>query len=317
MKKLLSLMVILLLSLGLSMSSFAAAESVNGFTPHMKGGFLNGSYIEQSVQQVGDSAVKVTGKGGLDWPDTGNIPEPSAVGVKSVQKYDLNGLKWQFAIDSPMEYADDRWIVVSFADQPRLFNNWDGQDPVKAGFILFFYNQESHTLQIMPHTHAVPGDWTFIGNAEIPYNIGDELKFEFTKADTGYELSLDGQKLVFNHNEQEITTINWDTFLTNDEAYIVTGANIGNPDSTLYTGEFAYTIGSLAAAVVEQPEENATNHSDDAGSEEPTKPSPNPTESSNKEDNSSSGSSSWMMYVGAAIVLLLVVAAFLVRKKRA
>ncbi|MFF2483853.1 hypothetical protein [Paenibacillus sp. NPDC058071] len=309
MKKLLSLIVISLLSLGLSMNSFAAAESVNGFIPHDKGGFLNGTYIEQRVEQAGDTAVKVTGKGGLSWPDTGNMPEPSAVGVKSVQKYDLNDLKWKFAIDSPMEYASDRWIVVSFADQPRLFNNWDGQDPVKAGFILFFYNQESHTLQIMPHTHAAPGDWTFIGNAEISYDIGDELKFEFTKADTGYELSLNGQKLVFNHDEQEITTINWNTFLTNDAAYIVTGANIGNPDSTLYKDEFSYTIGSQAVAVVEQPEASTASNTEDAGLEDPTKPL-------NMEDDSSSGSSSWLIYAGAAIVLLLVAAAFIVRKKR-
>jgi hypothetical protein len=241
MKKIISALVVILLFTAFTLSTLAAT-SVNGFTPYEKGGFVNGAYYPITAVAVGTDAVRLTGKGGLSWPDTANNPVADAMGAIYNEEVTLDKLNFSFGINVDMNTTTDHWYAITFANMQRLFNTWDGSDPVKCGYLVFTF--DGSELKINVHNHTGGQSWNFMGNVTIPYTLGDLVSFQFKKQGIGYDLYANGSKLTFmNPADIEFTTIEWVDVLPAGKGYIATGAHVGNPDQTPYAEEYSYTVG--------------------------------------------------------------------------
>lgn len=222
------------------------AEAVNGFKAFVPGGLLGGEggeYHPVTVSAVGDNAVRFSGKGGFSWPDTVNMPIPSAMGGYYDGELALDGLTFTWKLDQAMEFEGDHWYVVALEDRCQLFNSWNGEDPSKTLFIMIGMGEGKVYLQ--PHFRDVIDlgeGWSYLGKSEgVDYAAGDTVTVRLEKAEEGYCIYLNGQLQTFdNINSAYITVI--PELFPEEKVWLITAAHIGNPDAQ-YEGEYAYTLG--------------------------------------------------------------------------
>ena len=222
-------------------------ETVNGFKAFAKGGLLGGeggTYNKVTVTAVGDNAVQFKGKGGLSWPDTANMPEPSAMGGYYNQELDLDGLTFTWKLDEDMkDFKGDHWYFVALGNKLQLFNSWDGADPTKTLF--FMFKLEDGMIRLMPHYRDVVDlgeGWSYLGTSQgIKGKPTDQFTVQMAKTPAGYTVYLNGELQIFDNIKSPYITVCNDLF-SNDKCYMMTAAHIGNPDGQ-YEGEYAFTLG--------------------------------------------------------------------------
>lgn len=221
--------------------------AINGFKAFEKGGLIGGEggeYFPVTATAVGDDSVKYSGKGGLSWPDTVNNAEPDCMGGYYDEALALDGLKIKYTLDQPMDFEGDHWYFISLADRKQLFNNWNGEDPVKTLFFMIAY--EDGNLKLKPHYHdllEMGEGWSYLGASEgIPAeSYSTPITIELNKTAAGYEVYLNGELQWFDVIKSSYITVA-DELFPDGECYLMAGAHIGNPGSQ-YEGEYAFTLG--------------------------------------------------------------------------
>ena len=222
-------------------------ETINGFKAFEKGGLLGGEggeYFPVTAQAVGSDSVKYSGKGGLSWPDTVNNAEPDCMGGYYDEALELDGLKIKYTLDQPMDFTGDHWYFISLADRKQLFNNWNGEDPVKTLFFMIVY--EDGNIKLKPHYHdllEMGEGWSYLGESEgVPADsYSMPVTIELNETAAGYEVYLNGELQWFDAIKSSYITVT-DELFPDGKCYLMAGAHIGNPGSQ-YEGEYAFTIG--------------------------------------------------------------------------
>ncbi|MCM1025111.1 MAG: Ig-like domain-containing protein [Roseburia sp.] len=222
------------------------ADAVNGFKPFVPGGLLGGEggeYYSVTVSPVEDNAVMFSGKGGFSWPDTVNMPVPSAMGGYYDGELALDGLTFTYRLDQEMEFAGDHWYVVALEDRCQLFNSWNGEDPSKTLFIMIGF--EEGRVYLQPHYRDVIDlgeSWSYLGKSEgVEYAQGDTVTIRLEKAEEGYCIYLNEQLQTFDNINSSYITIIPELF-PEEKVWLMAAAHIGNPEDQ-YEGEYAFTLG--------------------------------------------------------------------------
>lgn len=223
-------------------------EPVNGFLPFVPGGLLGGEggeYTPVTVEAVGDNAVRFSGKGGLSWPDTTNMPLTSAMGGYYSEAVDLSGLTITWKLDKPMEFSGDHWYVVALEDRCELFNSWDGGDPCKTLFFMIGFNDGKANL--LAHYRDVVdlgASWNYLGTSNgVNYVDGDTLTLKFEKTDEGLVVYLNDELQTYDVMRSATLKIA-DELFGDGKVWVMAAAHIGNPGDQ-YEGEYAYTVGMI------------------------------------------------------------------------
>ena len=244
------------------------SECVNGFYSFTPGGLLGaegGTYMPVSMTAVGERAVTFSGKGGLSWPDTANMPIPSAMGGYYGEELALDGLAFTYQLDQPMNFAGDHWYVIALGDQCQLFNSWNGEDPVKTLFFMLGF--EDGKMYLMPHYRDVielGESWSYLGRSGgVSYQDGDTVTIQFRKTEAGYCVYLNGQLQTFDNIRSPYISIIPELF-PEEKVWLMAAAHIGNPGEQ-YEGEYAFTLGLAEASAILLEQETAGSGSEASG----------------------------------------------------
>lgn len=247
MKKFVALFLALVLCLSLSAVSLAEDVTlVNGFLPFTPGGLLGGEggeYHAVTVEAVGENAVRFSGKGGLSWPDTVNMPLTSAMGGYYHEAVALDGLTLTWKLDQAMNFGGDHWYVIALEDRCELFNSWDGGDPCKTLFLMIAL--ENGKIGIRPHYRDVVdlgAGWNYLGLSQgVEYNPEEPITLTFTMTEDGLNIAINGELQTYDVMRSANIGIVEELF-PDGQVWVMGAAHIGNPGEQ-FEGEYAFTLG--------------------------------------------------------------------------